>query len=147
MGTKDQLLINKTILEDCNKRRRNLSMAWIDYRKAFDSVPHSWINRCMELYKINDKIRGFLGKQMAKWKTDITLQHENGSITLPDVKIQRGIYQGDSLSPLLFCLTIDPLSKILKSKKHRIQSRKSQRRKKCLCFWLFSQSSTSWSAS
>ena len=116
MGTKDQLLINKTVLEDCKRRQRNLSMAWIDYRKAFDSVPHSWIIRCMELYKVSDNIRGFLGKQMAKWKTDITLQHENGSITLPDVKIQRGIYQGDSLSPLLFCMTIDPLSKMLKSK-------------------------------
>ena len=29
---------------------------------------------------------------------------------------KRGIFQGDSLSPLLFCLTIDPLSKLLKSK-------------------------------
>ena len=116
MGTKDQLLINKTVLEDCKRRQRNLNMAWIDYRKAFDSVPHSRIKRCMELYKISDNVRSFIGKQMAKWKTDITLQHENGSIILPDVKIQRGIYQGDSLSPLLFCLTIDPLSKLLKTK-------------------------------
>ena len=40
-GTKDQLLIDKTILKDCRKRRTNLAMAWIDYRKAYDFVPHS----------------------------------------------------------------------------------------------------------
>ena len=39
MGTKDQLLINKTILEDARRRQRKLNMAWIDYKKAFDSVP------------------------------------------------------------------------------------------------------------
>ena len=33
-GTKDQLLIDKTVLKDCRKRHTNLSMAWIDYRKA-----------------------------------------------------------------------------------------------------------------
>ena len=42
-GCKDQLLINKMIPEDCHKKKKNLSMTWIDYRKAFDSVPHSWI--------------------------------------------------------------------------------------------------------
>ena len=114
LGTKDQLLINKAILEDCKRRQRNLSMAWIDYKKAFDSVPHSWILRCLELYNINGEIRAFLGHQMTKWKTNITLNHSEGQIVVPDVKIQRGIFQGDSLSPLLFCLAIDPLSKILK---------------------------------
>ena len=33
-GTKDQLLIDKTILKDCRKRRTNLAMVWIDYRKT-----------------------------------------------------------------------------------------------------------------
>ena len=40
-GCKDQLLINKMILENCRKKNRNLSTAWIDYKKAFDSVPTS----------------------------------------------------------------------------------------------------------
>ena len=30
-GTKDQLLINKSVLKDCKKRHANLSMAWINY--------------------------------------------------------------------------------------------------------------------
>ena len=90
-------------------------MAWIDYKKAFDSVPHSWINRCLDLYKIDDSLRTFLANQMTQWKTDITLFHKDGEIKVPDVKIKRGIFQGDSLSPLLFCLAIDPLSKLLKS--------------------------------
>ena len=30
-GTKDQLLIDNTILKDCRKRKTNLAMAWIDY--------------------------------------------------------------------------------------------------------------------
>ena len=28
------------IIEDCKKKKKNLSMTWIDYRKAYDSVPH-----------------------------------------------------------------------------------------------------------
>jgi hypothetical protein len=32
-GCKDQLLISKTILEDCKNRRKNLNMAWIDYER------------------------------------------------------------------------------------------------------------------
>ena len=33
-GTKDQLLIVKTVLRDCKRRHTNLVMAWIDYKKA-----------------------------------------------------------------------------------------------------------------
>ena len=43
-GAKDQLLIDTTVLKDSKKRHNNLSMAWIDYKKAYNFVPHSWIN-------------------------------------------------------------------------------------------------------
>ena len=68
-GTKDQLLINRTILEDCKARSRNLSMAWVDYKKAYNSVPHSWLIRCLDLYKISPTIKKFHAHQMEKWKT------------------------------------------------------------------------------
>ena len=48
-GCKDQLMINNTILDNCKKKKKNLSTAWIDYKKAFDSVPHSWILKCLQM--------------------------------------------------------------------------------------------------
>ena len=46
-GAKDQLLVNKIITENAKKNGKNLHMAWIDYKKAFDSVPNSWILRTL----------------------------------------------------------------------------------------------------
>jgi hypothetical protein len=34
-------------------------MAWIDYQKAFDRVPHSWIIKSLELIGINKKVIAF----------------------------------------------------------------------------------------
>ena len=53
-GCKDQLLINKMIIEDCKKKKKNLSMAWIDYRKAYDCVPHEWILKTLQMYRFNE---------------------------------------------------------------------------------------------
>ena len=53
-GTKDHFFIDKIILQDCKKGHKNLAMAWVDYRKAYDLVPHSWILECLELSQISD---------------------------------------------------------------------------------------------
>ena len=37
-----------------------------------------------------------------------------GGISLAEIKIQRGIFQGDALSPLLFIIAMMPLNHILK---------------------------------
>ena len=112
-GTKDQLLIDKTVLKDCRKRHTNLAMAWIDYRKAYDFIPHSWIKECMELMGIAENVRELLVKSMKQWKLLLT---SNGN-ELGDVKVNRGIFQGDSLSPLLFVLCMIPISLVLRKVK------------------------------
>ena len=112
-GTKDQLLIDKTILKDCRKRRTNLAMAWIDYRKAYDFVPHSWILECLDMLGIADNVRSFLEKSMKKWKL---LLNSNGS-NLFGIDVNRGIFQGDRLSPLIFVILMIHLSLLLRKVK------------------------------
>ena len=103
-------MIDKTVLKDCKKRHTNLSMAWIDYRKAYDLVPHSWVNECMEMFGISENLRTFLQKSMQQWRLSMTANGED----LGEVNVKRGISQGDSLLPLLFVLSMMPLSLIFK---------------------------------
>ena len=109
-GTKDQLLIDKAILKDCKRRHTNLAMACIDYRKAYDMVPHSWIEECLEMFGIAVNVKQFLLSSTKKWKTEFT----SGGQQLGVVNIKRGIFQGDSLSPLAFILCMVPLSLVLR---------------------------------
>ena len=86
-------------------------MAWIDYKKAFDFVPHSWINECMELFGIPENVKNFLEKNMEQWKLSLTSNGES----IGEVDGKKGIFQGDSLSPMLFVLSMVPLSLILRN--------------------------------
>ena len=63
-GTKDQLIIDMMILKNCKKRMTNLCLAWIDYKKAFDMVPHSWLLECLRLYNITPNVIAVLSKSM-----------------------------------------------------------------------------------
>ena len=46
------------------------------------------------------------------WETASNVNHKNGNLKSKPT-INSGIFQGDSLTPLLFCLTLIPLSKEL----------------------------------
>ena len=88
-GTKDQLLIDKAILKDCKRRDTNLAMLWIDYRKAYDMVPNSWIWDCLEIFGIAVNVRLFLLSSMKKWKTELISCGQQLGV----VNINRGIFQ------------------------------------------------------
>ena len=51
---------------------------------------------------------------MSSWKTDLMI---NG-VYMTSIDIQCGIFQGDSLSPLLFCLAMNPLSELISDSKY-----------------------------
>ena len=117
-GTKDQLLIDKAILEDSEHKHRNLAMAWVDYKKAYDMVPHSWIIKSPKLAQVTQNVIAFLERSIMSWTTDLTSCGQ----TLGTVKVRRGIFQGDSLSQLLFCTVYDTVNKDLKKSQSRIHA-------------------------
>ena len=47
--TKDQLLIYKIIQRNAKRRKANQHVAWVDYKKGFDSLPHSWIAKSLQI--------------------------------------------------------------------------------------------------
>ena len=108
-GTKDQLLIDKMVMKNSKRRKTNLSMAWIDYKKAFDMIPHSWLIECLQIYGAEENTINFLRNTMANWKTVLT----SSGVRLAEVNIRRGIFQGDSLSPLLFVVAMIPMTRVL----------------------------------
>lgn len=115
LGCKEQLLIDSIVMNQAVKNNRNLKTAFIDYKKAFDKVPHSWLIETLKLHKINNTIIKMLHTMMGYWKTKVHLNTQDTSVSTNHINIKRGIFQGDSLSPLWFCLAINPLSILLDS--------------------------------
>jgi hypothetical protein len=46
-----------------------ISNFFLDYKKAYDSVPHSWLIKILKIYKINLELINFLSHVMTFWRT------------------------------------------------------------------------------
>ena len=58
------------------------------------------------MYKTSYEVINFIEKFMKTWRVELT----TGGRSLAEAKIQRGIFQGDALSPLLFMIAMMPLN-------------------------------------
>ena len=76
-------------------------------------IPHLWILESLGLVQVSENIVEFIRKSMKNWITNLTSCGEY----LVNVDVRRGIFQGDSLSPLLFVLCMIPLTQILRKLK------------------------------
>ena len=73
------------------------------------------------MYKISEEFINFK-KTMKTWRVELTA----GRKSLAQTKIQRGIFQGDVLLPLLFIIEIMPLNHILRKYTARYKLSKLQ---------------------
>ena len=67
----------------------------------------------MDLFAVAGNIKSLLVNSMEKWKVMLC----SGNSELGKVEIKRGIFQGDSLSTLVFVLALISLSLILRKTK------------------------------
>jgi hypothetical protein len=59
---------------------------------------------------VNDKIVKFCKLSVEKWSTNLQLKTNQEMMQSRFIKINRGVSQGDSLSPLLFCIALISLT-------------------------------------
>jgi hypothetical protein len=112
-GCKEQPIIDSVVVEQAHKDNQNLYIVYIDYHKASDSVSHSWLIGVLEIYKIDPMRINSLQPLMKKWTTTLQVKVKHNQIMTDMIHILRGIYQGNNLSPLWFCLALNPLSYLL----------------------------------
>jgi len=62
------------------------------------------------LVEVNSKIFRFCKLSMEKWNTRFFFKTKQEVMRLQPIQIRRGIFQRDSLLPLLFCIALIPLT-------------------------------------
>ncbi len=113
-GCLDAVTIDAAVANETTMGQGDLSIGWVDYQKAYDLVPHPWITRVLKAIRAPKEVRKAVERLMPRWRTNLAVRVQDEGTRLIPVKLKRGLFQGDSLSPLLFCLCVAPLSQELR---------------------------------
>ena len=114
-GTIDNLLIDRMVCEDSKRNKRNLSMAWIDVKKAYDLIDHKWLVEMMVVHRFPDWVGKMVSRLCATWNTRIVVTTKQGRETSDLIKFNKGLPQGDALCPRLFTICLNPVAWQLKA--------------------------------
>ena len=112
-GCVDQLFINKNVMEEISKHHRSAFCMWLDYRKAYDSISHEWLIKCLELAKVPPELVKSIDNLTKLWEVKISLRTQNETVETEKIKYSKGLLQGDLLSVILFLLCLNPLSHLI----------------------------------
>ena len=56
LGTGDQLIIDRCIMEEVKQYHRNLAVAFYDYKKAYSKVYHDWMLKVYQWIGVPDEV-------------------------------------------------------------------------------------------
>ena len=115
MGCTDNLLVDRMVLEDAQFNLKNLTCTWVDLKKAFDSVSHPWLFRCLECHGVPIVLIDFIKNIVKTWEISIEINTKNGKEKIETIKVNRGILQGDSFCVTLFIMSVNPLAWYIRS--------------------------------
>ena len=105
MSTKEALMINNKVQMILKKNKTKYYEVYYDLAKAYDTVNHEWLLAVLKSYKVNSKLIRILENIIKRWNIDL-YYNDNKIIK---IHLQNGILQGDTMLPLLFIISINPI--------------------------------------
>ncbi|GKB75641.1 putative RNA-directed DNA polymerase, eukaryota, reverse transcriptase zinc-binding domain protein [Tanacetum coccineum] len=108
------LMVNE-IISWANKKRKRLFILKVDFEKAFDSLDWKFLDHTMEQMGFSIKWRKWIHGCLNSAFASVLV---NGSPT-KEFKIQKGLCQGDHLSPFLIIIAVEALHVTLQEAKFK----------------------------
>ena len=93
--------------------RRSLVTMWLDYQKSLWQHSTQMAYQSPWTCKSPSNLINALKHLITKWSTKVHLKTRSNNIVTEEIKYSKGIFQGDSLSVILFILCVNPLSFLL----------------------------------
>ena len=93
------------LLGNAKSKQRGLVVTLVDLQNAFDEVNHNSVSSVLKFHHLPDEIIHLINNLYSGYQISIVV---NNFIT-PPITIEKGLLQGDSLSPLLFDLCFNTL--------------------------------------
>ena len=103
----DQIATLRIIIEQTIEWQTSLYLTFIDFEKAFDSIDHQILWSILRHYDIPEKIIAIIQQLYKRFTCQVI---HSGSLTYP-FPVSTGVRQGCLLSPLLFLMVTDWVSK------------------------------------
>ena len=105
------IILNNIVQKYCHKRKKKIFGCFIDFSKAFDSVPRDILLEKIKKLGINGKVFDIIKTIYSNDKASVKF----GQKFPPTFKTNRGVRQSCVLSPLLFNLFLSDIQEIFDS--------------------------------
>lgn len=132
-GCPDQILTLKLIMQYYKKQNKQLVIAFIDFKKAYDSIHRITLLRILRNLGLHPKLVKMIELTLTNTKSKIKFRGELSE----EFEIKTGLRQGDGLSPILFNCALEYIMReweMTNPKNIQIGYRKENIKLNCLGF-------------
>ena len=112
-GTVEHTELLSHLVKHARKKQKQLVVTLLDLKNAFGEVHHELIKKILKYHHIPDEVISLV----TSLYTDFVVSISTDEFTTNPIVVNRGVLQGDSLSPLLFNLIVNTLIQTIKNKK------------------------------
>ena len=97
------------ILEHARSNGLPVAITFLDLRNAFGSIAHGLIHDTLEALKVPAQVRIYIRDLYSQLKATIRTKQWS----FPEFSVKRGVFQADTLSPVIFLLSFSPIIRLI----------------------------------
>ena len=115
-GTTEHTETLTYMINHARRYQHNLVITLVDLKNAFVELDHNLITSVLHYHHVPDHIRSLIGSFYTNYTISVGT---NDFITNP-INIEKGVLQGDNLSPLIFNVSFNTLIRTIENEKVKL---------------------------